>query len=65
MHRNTHDKVLGGVLSGLGDAIGLSATLLRVLFLLAFFGIGGITLGISSGAMTLLYVVFWIFTPSR
>lgn len=65
MRRNTRDKVLGGVLSGMAEAMGLSPVLLRVLFLLAFFGIGGITLGVSSGAMVLIYFVFWIFTPSN
>lgn len=65
MYRDMSDKVAGGVLSGMARALGLSTALLRVLFLVAFFGIGGITLGISSGAMILIYLLFWMFTPAR
>lgn len=45
-------------------SMGLSPWLLRALFIVFFFGIGGLTVGISSGAMTLLYVLFWMFTPA-
>ena len=61
MRRNKSDKILGGVLSGMANAMGLPPALLRVLFIIAFLGIGGITLGISSGAMALIYVLFWMF----
>ena len=65
MYRDSSDKIAGGVLSGMAKSLGLSPALLRVLFLVAFFGIGGITLGVSSGGMILLYILFWMFTPER
>jgi hypothetical protein len=33
---------------------------LRGLFLVFFFGVGGLTLGISSGATMVIYFIFWI-----
>lgn len=51
--------MFGGVLAGIANSSGISVVLLRVLFLIAFFGIGGITLGISSGAMIFIYFLFW------
>ncbi len=65
MHRNNNDKILGGVLSGLATALGISAGLIRVIFLVGFFAIGGITFGISSGAMFLIYILLWIFLPAE
>ncbi len=53
--------MFGGVLAGIANSTGISVTLLRVLFIIVFFGIGGITLGISSGAMILIYFLFWMF----
>lgn len=64
MRRNSQSKILGGVLSGIADSIGVSAGLLRVIFLVGFFAIGGITFGISSAAMALIYILFWVFIPS-
>ncbi|MEY3321774.1 MAG: PspC domain [Bacteroidota bacterium] len=51
--------MFGGVLAGLANSLGIPVVLLRVLFIIAFFGIGGITFGISSGAMVLIYFLFW------
>ena len=65
MKRDLSRKVLGGVLSVISNDTGVSLPLLRVLFLVGFFAIGGITFGITSGAMTLIYVLFWMFTPSN
>jgi phage shock protein PspC (stress-responsive transcriptional regulator) len=65
MHRNNNDKILGGVLSGIASALGVSAGLIRVIFLVGFFAIGGITFGISSGAMMLIYFLLWIFLPAK
>ncbi|MEY4106160.1 MAG: PspC domain [Bacteroidota bacterium] len=59
MRKNQNNKWVAGVLSGIGDALGIPATLLRIIFLVAFFGIGGISLGISSGAMVLMYLLCW------
>lgn len=59
--KRSSNGMLGGVLAGIANSTGISVTLLRVLFIIAFFGIGGITLGISSGAMILIYILFWMF----
>jgi phage shock protein PspC (stress-responsive transcriptional regulator) len=60
MNRNADDRWLGGVLGGIARAIGTSAGLLRGLFLVFFFGVGGLTFGISSGATLVIYLIFWI-----
>ncbi len=65
MNRSKNDKILGGVLSGIASALGVSAGLIRVIFLVGFFAIGGITFGISSGAMMLIYFLLWIFLPAK
>jgi len=59
--KRSRNGMLGGVLAGIANSTGISVTLLRVLFIIVFFGIGGITLGISSGAMILIYFLFWMF----
>jgi phage shock protein PspC (stress-responsive transcriptional regulator) len=65
MYRNSNDKMLGGVLSGMANSLGMSTGLLRVIFIVLYLGIGGITLGISSGAMTIIYILLWMFLPSK
>ena len=65
MKRDLNNKILGGVLSGISNETVVSLALLRVLFLVGFFAIGGITFGVSSGAMSLIYFLFWIFTPAE
>lgn len=65
MYRDENNKMLGGVLSGIGRSLGIHPGILRVIFIICFFAIGGITLGISSGAMTLIYFLLWIFLPSK
>jgi phage shock protein PspC (stress-responsive transcriptional regulator) len=56
--------MLGGVLSGMARSLGIHPGILRVAFIICFFAIGGITIGISSGAMTLIYLLLWMFLPS-
>ena len=65
MNRSKNDKILGGVLAGIASALGVSAGLIRVIFLVGFFAIGGITFGISSGAMLMIYLLLWIFLPAE
>ncbi len=65
MNRNLNDKMVGGVLSGMANSIGMSTGLLRVIFIVFYLGIGGITLGISAGAMALIYILLWMFIPGR
>ncbi len=64
MNRSKTDKILGGVLAGIASALGVSAGLIRVIFLVGFFAIGGITFGISSSAMLMIYILLWIFLPA-
>jgi phage shock protein PspC (stress-responsive transcriptional regulator) len=59
MTRNATDKWLGGVLGGIARALGISSGLLRGLFLVFFFGVGGLTFGISSGSTIVIYLIFW------
>lgn len=60
MNRHSSDKWIGGVIGGIARSLGISSGLLRGLFLVFFFGVGGLTLGISSGAMSVIYLIFWI-----
>jgi phage shock protein PspC (stress-responsive transcriptional regulator) len=64
MYRDTKNKILGGVLSGMARSLGIHPGILRAAFIICFFAIGGISLGISSGAMTLIYIILWIFLPA-
>ncbi len=65
MKRDLYRGKVGGVLAGISKELSISLSLLRVLFLIGFFAIGGITFGISSFSMIVIYVLFWIFTPSK
>jgi phage shock protein PspC (stress-responsive transcriptional regulator) len=65
MTRDRNKGIVGGVLAGISKELSISLSVLRVLFLVGFFAIGGITFGISSFSMTIIYILFWIFTPSR
>ena len=59
MKRNLDDKWLGGVIGGISKTIGIGAGLLRVVFLVLFFGIGGLSFGIGWGAALLIYLLMW------
>lgn len=52
--RNPDDKVLGGVCSGVANYFGIDPLILRLIFVVAFFGFG-------SGL--LLYIILWIIIP--
>ena len=65
MYRDTSSKMMGGVLAGIARSLGVTAGLIRVIFLIGFFAIGGITFGISSAAMTAIYFLCWMFIPVR
>jgi phage shock protein PspC (stress-responsive transcriptional regulator) len=64
MNRNANDRWLGGVLGGIARSMGISSGFLRAIFIVLFFGIGGLTFGISMGAVILIYIIFW-FTVSK
>ena len=59
--KRSRSGMFGGVLAGIANSTGISVVLLRVLFVVFFFGIGGLTLGISKGVMVLIYFLFWLF----
>jgi phage shock protein PspC (stress-responsive transcriptional regulator) len=65
MYRDINNKLMGGVLSGLARSLGVTAGLVRVIFLVGFFAIGGITFGISAAAMAAIYVLCWMFIPGK
>jgi len=54
LERNTEDKIIAGVASGVADFFGLDRSLVRVLWALAIFlgGFGGI-----------IYIILWIVLP--
>lgn len=54
LFRDRESKVLGGVCSGLGHYFSLDPIILRIIFLILFFGMG---LGL------LFYIIMWIIVP--
>jgi phage shock protein PspC (stress-responsive transcriptional regulator) len=53
--RNTEDRVLGGVASGLAAYFGVDKMLIRVIF---------VALGLINGVGVFLYLVLWVVIPS-
>ena len=56
LFRNTNSKVIGGVASGIADYLDIDLTIVRVLFVLAFF----IPVPLH---IVLLYIILWIVMP--
>ncbi|MBN1187687.1 MAG: PspC domain-containing protein [Bacteroidales bacterium] len=54
LYRDPDNRILGGVCSGLGDYFNIDPLIIRVLFLVAFLGMG---IGL------LVYIALWILTP--
>lgn len=54
LFRNTDDKMLGGVCSGIGAYLGVSEVVMRVVFLISFF---------AFGTGLLAYIILWIIIP--
>jgi phage shock protein C len=54
LYRSQKNSVIGGVCGGLADYFNTEPVLIRVLFVIAFFAVGG---GL------LVYIVLWIITP--
>lgn len=65
MYRSSKDSWLGGVIGGIGESIGISSRLLRIIFIVLYLGIGGLTFGISWVAVTIIYFLCWIFLPEK
>jgi phage shock protein C len=55
--RRTDDKVLGGVCAGVADYLGVDATLIRVLTVVAAF--------FSLGTVVIAYVIAWALMPTQ
>lgn len=54
--RNTSDRWIAGVCSGLADYFGVDATLVRILFVASI---------LLPGPQVLLYLVLWLVIPRR
>ena len=65
MNRNANDKWLGGVLGGIARTMGISSGVLRAIFIILSLGIGGLTFGISFGAVVLIYLIFWMTVSEK
>ncbi|SMO32352.1 PspC domain-containing protein [Solitalea koreensis] len=56
LYKNKEDRVIGGVCAGLGEYFDVDKTIVRIIFLILFFGFG-------SGL--LLYLILWIIMPDK
>ena len=65
MFRSRHDKVLAGVIGGIAESTGISSALLRVIFIVLYLGIGGLSFGIGAGAVTIIYIICWLIIPKK
>lgn len=54
LYRDTEDRVLGGVSSGIASYFGVDRVLIRVLFVISIF---------LGGAGLIAYIILWIITP--
>lgn len=54
LSRSGTNRVLGGVCSGLANYFNIDPTIMRILFLVAFFGFG---------AGPLIYIILWLVMP--
>ena len=54
LFRNTDDKMIGGVCSGIGSYLGVSEVVIRVVFIISFF---------AFGTGLLAYVILWLIIP--
>lgn len=59
MNRNSTDKWVGGVIGGFAKWVGVNSDFLRVVFIVLFLGVGGLSFGIGSGAVTMIYFLLW------
>lgn len=55
IERSTQDKWLGGVAGGLAHYFGIDPTIVRLVFIVAFFGFG------TGG---LIYLLLWLIMPA-
>ena len=57
LYRNSNDKILGGVCSGIAQRLKIDPTIVRVIFAIVTFG--------GFGAGILIYIVLWMILPQR
>lgn len=55
LERSTKDKWLGGVAGGLAHYFGIDSTIVRLVFIVAFFGFG---------TGLLVYLILWLVMPA-
>ncbi|MFM2192368.1 MAG: PspC domain [Bacteroidota bacterium] len=65
MKRNSNDKWLGGVIGGFSEWIGVNSNFLRVIFIVLFLGIGGLSFGIGWGAVVVIYLLLWLIVEEK
>lgn len=61
--RDGEHKILGGVLSGIGNYFGIDAVWLRLLFFAPMFFDFFATFGLGFGTMIIIYFILWIIIP--
>ncbi|MCO4292491.1 PspC domain-containing protein [Solitalea sp. MAHUQ-68] len=56
LYKNPDNKVIGGVCSGLGEYFNMDPTIVRIIFLILFFGLG---------TGVLIYLILWVVMPDK
>lgn len=56
LYRSRSDRMIAGVAGGLGEYLGIDATIIRLLFVLTFFG---------AGSGVLIYLVMLLVVPEE
>ncbi|POY36674.1 PspC family transcriptional regulator [Solitalea longa] len=56
LYKNPDNKVIGGVCSGLGEYFNMDTTIVRIIFLILFFGLG---------TGVLVYLILWVVMPDK
>lgn len=56
LYRSETNKVIGGVCGGIGEALDIDPTLIRIIFLITF---------VFGGVGLLFYFILWIVVPSK
>ena len=54
LHRSLHDKMIGGICSGIGETVGVAPVYIRLLFLI---------LMIYAGSTLWIYLLLWVILP--
>ena len=57
LRRSTDDRMIGGVLAGVGEYLGVDATVVRVLYALASIA--------SAGLGIIVYIILMLIIPER